>query len=240
MPNNVPFQGDTEAHTAFQGAPAPRTQPIRPQRQTHVTGAKFEAHTTAQDDFVKHAVQPRQPKKVVRAGRVTGGKFRGETEYASGFKEYQVVPPAKREAVKYKPSGIKFQGVTENHAQYTDKEVDRPQVHKAEDNIRVDRGAKFNDHTTNHDDFQAYRVERQRPIRPKSGGRVTGGKFQGQTEAQMAFVEHAVQAKGAVSARAREDHIAFGKENRDFVTERCAARRLAVPCFGVAMRARGC
>ena len=217
-PNNLPFEGNTEAQRAFTPKKAERTRAVRPKSRERPT-AKFDAHTTAQGDFVKHPVQKRQPVKVVRAGRVNGGKFYGETEANAAFKEYQVVPPAQREPEKWKPSGLKFHGTSENHAQFTDKEAQRAVATRMQDNLRVDSRAKFNEHTTARDDFQRYRVERQRPIRPKSRERATG-KFQGVTEAQKAYIAYEIQQRERVAARAREDHIAMEAESRDFVTER--------------------
>ena len=217
-PNNLPFEGNTEAQRAFTPKQAEPTRAVRPKSRERPT-AKFDAHTTAQGDFVKHPVQKRQPVKVVRAGRVNGGKFYGETEANAAFKEYQVVPPAQREPEKWKPSGLKFHGTSENHAQFTDKEAQRAVATRMQDNLRVDSRAKFNEHTTARDDFQRYRVERQRPIRPKSRERATG-KFQGVTEAQKAYIAYEIQQRERVAARAREDHIAMEAESRDFVTER--------------------
>ena len=97
---------------------------------------KFEGVTEAQAEYVrKQAARAQRVKHVDR--KLESGQFYGETEANAAFKEYKVVPPAQREPEKWKPSGLKFHGTSENHAQFTDKEAQRAVVTRAADNLRV-------------------------------------------------------------------------------------------------------
>ena len=100
---------------------------------------KFQGVSEAQAEYVrKEAVQP--ARAIKRQERhVQGGKFYSDTEARAQYVEHVVVPPAKREAIPYRPSAIKFQGQSENHAQYTEKEAraERVKVMRAQDNLRV-------------------------------------------------------------------------------------------------------
>ena len=100
---------------------------------------KFEGVTEAQAEYVrKQAARAQRVKHVDR--KLESGQFYGETEANAAFKEYKVVPPAQREPEKWKPSGLKFHGTSENHAQFTDKEAQRAVVTRAADNLRVRGG----------------------------------------------------------------------------------------------------
>jgi len=110
--------------------------PIHDTRAPKAT--RFEGVTEAQAEYVKKRAAVVQ-RAVRQERRVESGKFYGDTEAATAFTEYQVQAPAQREPAKYVPSGLKFHGVTENHAQYTEKEAraTRAVATHATDNLTV-------------------------------------------------------------------------------------------------------
>ena len=227
-PSNLRLDDETEAAAQFKGVRAERTKSMRPARKAAITDAKFEAVSTAQHDFVQHELQTRRPVQLHISGKVSGGKFFDETEYKAGFRGGKVQRPKPREREKYVPNTARFEGQSEARAQFTDKEAQRAEVHRMEDNLRVNSRAKFYDHTTAHDDFRGQAGTPVKAYKPDNKPLQTG-RFEGLTEAQKQYVAYKVEAHKAAAGRAQEDHIEFGKENRDFVTERCVTCAL-LPC----------
>lgn len=197
-----------------------------PVHDRHIARAtKFQGMSEAQAEYVrKEAVQP--ARAVKRQERhVQGGKFYSDTEARAQYVEHVVVPPAKREAIPYRPSAIKFQGQSENHAQYTEKEAraERATVTRAQDNLRVRvcggvivctslmdsrvlipclgqvGQGRFDAVTTNANDFRGEMAPRSMPYKPANAV-VAGGKFYGTTENHAKFVEFPVSHTAACVA----------------------------------------
>lgn len=160
------FEGEPTYKNDYRQWPLDRVCP-KPQEAWVPSNHPFEGQSTFTRDFRKYNEPPRKAMKPEQATIKSDAPFDGDTGYRADYIKHPMYPREQRQADKYKPSCVPFDGMTTFNRDFTKKNGNKTESCKP-NNEAYQSEAPLDDLTTFKNDYRKWNGERPYVHLPES------------------------------------------------------------------------